>query len=432
MVIITTHKSTDFDALSSLVAASLLYPGSKPVLPNTINANVKTFLSIHKDLFEFYSPKDINIDHVDTLVVVDTHSWERLEGLSKLREKTNLNIIIWDHHSQGNMETEDKTVRETGATITLLMEELKKKEIFITPIQATLFLMGLYEDTGNLTFPSTLPEDAYTAGLLLEKKADLYILSTFLRQAYGRKQKDILFKMIQKADRQEIGGFSISISKLEIEGQVRNLAMVIQMYREIVNVDAAFGIFLDTERDKCMVIGRSNVDEINVGLLMRSIGGGGHPGAGSALLKGVNPDTVEEMLGELISGNQHTSVMLSDIMSYPVVTVSANTKIEEVAMMLRDLGCTGMPVVDDNERIVGVISRRDFKRIKKTKDMQSPVKAFMSRDAITIEHDRSAIEAAKLMIKHDIGRIPVIEDDRIVGIITRSDAMMYFYDLLPD
>ncbi len=434
MVIVTTHKSTDFDALSSLVAASLLYPGAKPVLPHTVNANVKTFLSIHKDLFDFYSPKDITLEHVDTLIVVDTHSWNRLEGLNKLKDKKELNVIIWDHHSQGDIQTnpEHKSVKETGACITMLVKEIQKKDIFITPIQATLFLMGLYEDTGNLTFPSTLPEDAFCAGYLLERKADLNISSTFLRQAYGKKQKDILFQMIQKANRKELSGFSISISKMSIEGRVRNLAMVIQMYREIVNVDAAFGIFTDSERDKCMIIGRSKVDEINVGLLMRNIGGGGHPGAGSALLKGVNPDTIEEMLVELIGGNQHSSIMLSDIMSYPVVTVSDDTKVEEVAMMLRDLGCTGMPVVDKDEKIVGVVSRRDFKKIRKADHMQSPIKAFMSRKIITIEHDKSAIEAAKLMIKHDIGRIPVMEDGNIVGIITRSDAMMYFYDLLPD
>ena len=165
---------------------------------------------------------------------------------------------------------------------------------------------------------------------------------------------------------------------------------------------------------------------------MRSIGGGGHPGAGSALLKAVNPDVIESMLLELISGNQQSSVMLSDIMSYPVITVTDDTLVEEVAMILRDMGCTGMPVVDKEDHIVGVISRRDFKKIRKTKHMQSPIKAFMNRNVVTIYHDRSAIEAARLMIKYDIGRIPVMEDDKIVGIITRSDAMMYFYDLLPD
>jgi len=432
MEIITTHIGSDFDAFASLIAATLIYPEAKPVLPRSINANLKAFLSIHKDLFNIYSPKDIDFEKVKKMIVVDTHSWNRLENMDELKNRNDLEIIVWDHHVEGDIEADKKVVCETGAAVTLLVKEIEKQGKLITPIQATLFLMGLYEDTGNLTFPSTLSEDAYAAGFLLDRKADLQILSTFLRQAYGKKQKDILFRMIQEAKRKEVAGFSISISKMDIHGRVQNLAMVLQMYREIVNVDAAFGIFKDEEQNKCMVIGRSNVDEINIGLLMRSIGGGGHPGAGSALLKAANPDSIEEILLELIAGNQHSSVMLSDIMSYPVVTVRDKTKIEEAAMMLRDMGCTGMPVVDEKDNLVGVISRRDFKKIRKANHMQSPVKAFMSRNIVTISHKKSAIEAARLMIKHDIGRIPVMKGNKIIGIITRSDAMTYFYDLLPD
>ncbi|SDT93847.1 CBS domain-containing protein [Desulfobacula phenolica] len=432
MVIITTHKGSDFDALASLVAASLLYPDAKPVLPTSINANLKGFLSIHKDLFTFYSPKDIKLEHVKTMIVVDTHSWSRLEGMNSLKDRKDLEIIIWDHHSEGDIKANEMNIRETGATVTMLVEEIKKKRKLITPIQSTLFLMGLYEDTGNLTFPSTLPEDAYAAGFLLDRKADLNILATFLRQAYGKRQKDILFHMIQKAQRKEVSRFSISISKVEVDGRIQNLAMVLQMYREIVNVDAAFGIFKDVERNRCMVIGRSNIDEINIGLLMRSIGGGGHPGAGSALLKAANPDAIEEILVELISGNQHSTVMLVDIMSYPVVTVHQDKTVEEVAMILRDKGCTGMPVVDNDNHMVGIISRRDFKRVRKSNHMQSPIKAFMSRKIVSIPYDKSAMEAAKLMIKHDIGRLPVMKKGELIGIITRSDAMTYFYDLLPD
>ncbi|MDD9304526.1 MAG: CBS domain-containing protein [Desulfobacter sp.] len=433
MKIITTHKGSDFDALASLVAATLVYPDAKPVLPGTVNANLKAFLSIHKDLFELYSPKEIDIDSVDTLIVVDTNSWNRIDQrLSVLADKPNLEIIIWDHHLKGDMKANEKHIREIGATVTMLVQEIEKQRKLITPIQATLFLMGLYEDTGNLSFPSTLAEDAYAAGFLLDRKADLNILTTFLQPAYGKKQKDVLFEMIQLAERSEINGFTLSLSEMEISGRVQNLAMVLQMYREIVNVDVAFGIFKDKDKDKCMVIGRSGVDEVNIGFMMRSMGGGGHPGAGSALLKGTNPETVREMIMELIQGNQYSSVMLADIMSYPVVTVNAATPVEEVAMMLRDMGCTGMPVVDDEDHLVGVISRRDFKKVRKTKQMQSPVKAIMSRNLITIPHNKSAIEAARLMIRHDIGRVPVMEDDKIIGIITRSDAMLYFYDLLPD
>jgi nanoRNase/pAp phosphatase (c-di-AMP/oligoRNAs hydrolase) len=433
MKIITTHKGSDFDALASLVAAKLLYPEAEPVLPGSINANIKSFLSIHKDLFDFQSPGEIDYDQVDTLIVVDTHTWDRLDRrMGVLKEKKNLEIIVWDHHINGDMGSDTKNIRETGATITMLIQEIEKQRKLVTPIQATLFLMGLYEDTGNLSFPSTLSEDAYAAGFLLDRKADLNILATFLKSAYSKRQKDILFEMVKKAERTNLNGFSFSMSQLDISGRIQNLAMVVQMYRELVNVDVAFGIFLDTEQDKCMVIGRSGVDEINIGVLMRSMGGGGHPGAGSALLKGVNPETIKEMIIELVSGNQYSSVMLSDIMSYPVVTVDQDTPVEEVAMLLRDMGCTGMPVVDKEKNLVGVVSRRDFKKIRKSNQMQAPIKAFMSRNLVTISHDRSAIEAARLMIKHDIGRIPVMEEDKIIGIITRSDAMLYFYDLLPD
>ena len=138
------------------------------------------------------------------------------------------------------------------------------------------------------------------------------------------------------------------------------------------------------------------------------------------------------MLIELIQGNHHTTVSISDIMSYPVITVRDDTPVEEVAMLLREVGCTGLPVTDKQDRLVGIISRRDFKKIRKDSQMQSPVKAFMSRNPVHISYEKSAMEAAKLMIKHDIGRIPIMKDDKILGIVTRSDTMLYFYDLLPD
>ncbi|MBF0259638.1 MAG: CBS domain-containing protein [Desulfamplus sp.] len=432
MQIITTHKGTDFDALASLVAGTILYPGSRPVLPGAVNPNLKSFISIHKDLFGFYSPKEIKIDDVKTLVVVDTNSWKRLDGMGQLKERSDIKIINWDHHPEGDIDAHEVHREEVGANITIMIRELEKQRKLITPIQASLFLMGLYEDTGNMTFSSTTPDDARAAAYLLERKADLQILTTFLRHAYGKKQKDILFEMIQHAQRQEIGGFSISIARMDVEGHVQNLSVVLHMYREIVNVDAAFGIFRDTERDTCMVIGRSNLEQLNIGMIMRSMGGGGHPGAGSALLKSTNPDVIEEMIIEMIKGNQQSSVMLSDIMSYPVVTVSEDTTVEEAAMILRDTGCSGVPVVDSDDHVIGIISRRDFRKIRKNNQMLSPVKAFMSREVITIDHKKSAIDAARLMIKHDIGRIPVVEDDKIIGIVTRSDAMLYFYDLLPD
>ena len=432
--IITTHKNTDFDAFASMVAATLIHPEAIPAIPKTINPNVRAFISIHKDVFDYVDRWQIETGRVTRLIVVDTDDWSRLGPIAKLKDRRDLEVLVYDHHSGGDINADWRCQEPIGATITLMVRQLKSMRKLITPIQATLFLTGLYEDTGNLTFPSCTPEDAYAAGWLLDRKADLTMVNKFLRPAYGEKQKDVLFEMLKNANRMKLNGYSISISHLQVEGHVANLALVVRMYRDIVNVDAAFGLFVTIDKkgtQRCMVIGRSDNEGLDMGTIMKSLGGGGHPGAGSAMLKGINPGAAEEMIVDLIEGNQQSSVQISDLMSFPVYSVSTDTSMEAVAGILRHRGYTGLPVVND-AGLVGVISRRDFKKIRRKDQLQAPVKAFMSTKVITIEPGRSPIQAARIMVRHDIGRLPVVEDGRIIGIITRSDAMMYFYDLLPD
>ncbi|MDA8138370.1 MAG: CBS domain-containing protein [Desulfobacteraceae bacterium] len=430
--IITTHKNTDFDAIASMVAATLLYPEAKPLLPKPVNPNVKAFLSLHKDIFPWLDKPAPNPEAAERLVIVDTAQWERLTGMATFRKHHDLEILLWDHHTQpATIHASWMCQAAVGANITLMMRCLKAEKISLSPIQATLFLAGLYEDTGQLTFTNTTAEDAYAAAYLLEHGADLKILSSFLRPAYGEKQKNILFEMLKHARREKINGHAISISRLAVEGHIDSLALVVGMYRDIMNVDAAFGIFCIPDDDRCMVIGRSDVEDLNIGDIMRGLGGGGHPGAGSAMLRQVNPDVVSEMICGLISGNQQSSVQISDLMSFPVHTISPDATMEEAAKIMRVKGCTGLPVAED-DKLLGMISRRDFVKVRKDAQLQKPVKAFMRQPVMTIDPGKSPLQAARIMIRQDIGRLPVVEDGRLIGIVTRSDVMCYFYDLLPE
>jgi len=56
----------------------------------------------------------------------------------------------------------------------------------------------------------------------------------------------------------------------------------------------------------------------------------------------------------------------------------------------------------------------------------------MHTNVMTISPEKSPAQAVRLMVKHDIGRLPVVDNERVIGIVTRSDAMRYFYDLSPD
>lgn len=432
MKIITTHKGTDFDGFASLIAGTVLYPDAVPVLPKTINPNVKNFLALHKELFQVKSPQEIDFQQVTHLIIVDTNTWSRLDHIEPLRNRTDLDIFVWDHHpGKEDIVSNGKGVRETGATITLMVEQIRKEGKKLTQIHATLFLAGIYEDTGGLFFPSTTASDAYAAGYLLEQNADLTVLNSFLKPAYNAEQKNILFEMLKSAERIKVNQHTISCNILEVEGHVGNLSIVVNMYREIINVNAAFGIFFEKNRKVSIVIGRSNADELNMGSILKGLGGGGHPGAGSALIKSLEPGIVKEMLIDQIR-KEHQPSSLHELMSHPIISVSSDTSMKKVAMILRDKGFSGLPVVDD-KKLVGVISRRDFRKLKRENQIDSPVKAYMSRDQIiTISSNKSPAEAANLIVKHDIGRIPVIENDEIIGIITRTDVMRYFYNLVPD
>ena len=195
MQIITTHRNTDFDALASVVAAMSLFPDAEVVLPRSINPNVKAFLSIHKDLYGFKLKRNVNLDAVTELIVVDTNQWSRIpRRLQPLKHRTDLKTYIWDHHElTGDIKAHFSCQEPLGANISLILRKLRKDKYPLTPMNSTLMLIALYEDTGHLTYPSTTPEDAYTAAYLLEQCADLNILGTFLSPAYGEKQKEILF-----------------------------------------------------------------------------------------------------------------------------------------------------------------------------------------------------------------------------------------------
>lgn len=432
MQIVTTHKNTDFDGFASVIAGTVLYPGAVPVIPRNINPNVRSFLAIHKDLFNVRTVDEIDLDKVSSLVVVDVNQWDRLDDLRRLRTKDTLEVILWDHHpDKGDISANWVRHEAMGANITLMVRQMRLEGKPLTPVQATLFLAGLHEDTGSFMFPSTRPEDATAAAYLMEAGADVNVVGSLLRPAYGEKQKNVLFEMLKSEARETINGYKVSFHKVDIEGHVGSLSVVAHMCREILNVDAVFGIFTGQKKGKSIVIGRSGADGLNIGTLMRSLGGGGHPGAGSAMVDFVNPDTIQEMITDLILGNQQASVQISDLMSFPVATISADAPMSDLRNLLAEKGCTGLPVVE-NGRLAGIISRRDFKKIRKNKDMKAPVRAFMSKDIKTIEPGKSPMQAARLMVKYDIGRLPVVEDDRIIGIVTRSDVMLYFYDMLPD
>ena len=434
MEIILTHKNTDFDALASSIAASRIYQDAIPVLPASINPNVRNFLSIHKNKFRYKSVKNIDDPQIiKKIIIVDANKWGRIENSDFFSGLFNARLHVWDHHpGNSDINAEWRCEEDCGSVTSLLITKIKEKKIPISVIEATLFLAGIYEDTGNLSFPGTRGIDARAVAYLLDNGADLDIVNSFLKPKYGNIQKQILFKMLEKGKTEEIKGNLSSIILVNVSGHTPGLALIVDMYQKIMGVEVAFGIFSDVKKNQTMVIGRSSVDTVDIGYIFGVLGGGGgRSRAGSAVFKSTDGKTIAKKIVQTMMTKQPSSPKIGDLMSYPVVTVSDTTTMKQLAHIFREKGCTAVPVTRNNA-VIGVISRSDFKKIRKSKLLDSPVKMFMSQKVVDIDLNSTVSSATRLMVKHDIGRLPVMRDNELVGIVTRSDAMRYFYDLLPE
>ncbi len=172
MKIILTHEQADFDALASLLGAHLLDEQRVPVLPRRMNRNVRAFLTLYGLTLPFIEPEDLLKGKIEEITLVDTQALVTLKGSGK-----DTRVTVIDHHEKrlDLPESWQVNIAEIGATSTLLVEALQENGTPLTTTQATLMLLGIYEDTGKLTYSRTTPRDIRAAGYLAGARRQLAV-----------------------------------------------------------------------------------------------------------------------------------------------------------------------------------------------------------------------------------------------------------------
>lgn len=422
MEIITTHTNTDLDALASMVAAQKLYPGAVMVFPGKLSRNVEEFMALHKDTLNVRPVRDINPELVEMVILVDTKSPGRLAKLAQLLDKPGMEIHIYDHHPRGDGDVRGKLeiVETVGATTTLLVERIRERKIELTPMEATILSLGIYEDTGSLVFSSTTARDAEAVAYLLAQGANLAVVADFLGRPLTEDQRDLLKALLVSAERYDINGIKFLIAKGNVDEFVGGLALLTHKLADFAHLDAVFAV-VEME-DRVHVVARSSVPEVNVKDILGELGGGGHPAAASATVKKALVEDVANRLLEAIRANVRAPVTAMEIMSSPVKTITPDTIIEEAGKIMLRYGHTGLPVVA-GEQVVGVISRRDVEKANHHGLGHAPVKGFMNTNLVFVEPDIPVSVVRELMIENDIGRLPVIKDGKLMGIVSRTDVL---------
>ena len=422
MEIIVTHGSTDLDGLASMIAAKKIYPDAELVYPGKLQRNVREFMALHKDAFAFKLVRDIPLQEVKKLILVDTKSPSRIGDVRAVLNNPGLEVHIFDHHPKAvdDIRGMFETVAQVGAATTLVVEMIKERGIEINSFEATVFALGIYEDTGSLTFTTTSTRDAAAAAFLLSRGAKLSVVADYIERPLSDKQKSLLNTLIVSSETFDINGVKILITKGETDEYVSGLALLVHKLIEVINVDVAIAVVLMD--DRVHLVARSKVDSFDVLKVLAKFNGGGHATAASAIVKhGKVAEIIDEVKG-LLKENVQPELVAEHIMSAPVKTVSMDKTVEEASKILLRYGHTGLPVVD-GETMVGIISRRDIDKAKHHGLGHAPVKGFMSRKVITIARHTTLAEIQHFMIDHNIGRLPVIDGGRIVGIVSRTDVL---------
>ena len=418
MEVILTHEHADFDALASLLAASKLFPEALPVLPHTLNRNLRDFLVLYRSALPFRRPDELPRRAVDQAIFVDT---QRPQAVRGMMQGTPVRII--DHHGKehdlpANYHYWGDSV---GATTTLLVEQMISRGIPITPIEATLLLLGIYEDTGGLSYMGTTPRDMLCAAWLLERGANLEVVNDFLHHPLTPSQQRLLKQLGDAAETLEIAGQAIVIATARTAEPVEEISTLAHKLRDLYDPDGLF-LLVDLE-DRVQFVARSTTSHINVEQIAQQLGGGGHPRAAAALIRGQPLAAVRAHLLDLLTEHVRPPVTVRKLMSWGVNTVGPDESVDEVAQRMRRLGHEGFPVAE-NGNVVGLITRREIDRAVHHNLGKSPVRRVMREGQTTVGIDDSVQTLQKKMIEAGWGQVPVVDDQgQMVGIVTRTDLL---------
>lgn len=427
LTVITTHINADFDALASMLAAQKLYPDALVVFPGSQEKNLRNFfIKSMVYLFNMAEIKDIDFSDLKRLVLVDTRQAGRIGKLASLLERPDLEIHIYDHHPpaandiSGHLEVNQLT----GATITILAEIIMEKGIEISPDEATIMCLGIYEDTGSFTFPSTTEKDFKTAAFLLSKGANLNIVSNLISREISPEQIGLLNDMIQAATRYNINGVEVVITTVTTDNYVSDFAFLVHKMVKMENLDAIFTIA--RMGDKMYIVARSRIPEVDVGAIVTPLGGGGHTFAAAATIKGKTLVQIEHELTEILYKKIHSRSRAKDLMSSPAITVDADVPCKEAAELLTRYNINALLVTEgqnSGKKMLGFITRQIIEKALYHLPGHIPVREYMNTELAFVKPAAELHEIQEKIIENKQRVLPVIDNNVIKGVITRTDLL---------
>ena len=427
MDVIITHINADFDCLGAMVAASRMYPDALLAIPGSQEKGVRDFTAQHPDFLPLLTrAKDIDLEKITRLIIVDCQHAARIGRFAEILDRTGLEIHIYDHHpiTADSIRPTGGVIRTCGSVSSILAGILMERKAVLTPKEATIVMLGIYEDTGRLLFPTTTRDDYLSAAWLLEQGARLNMVADFVSQELTSQQVVLLNTLLKTLKTTTINDINVSIAYASCDAYIADIAGLAHMIRDMENLDALFLVIAMEKR--VYLVARSRVAEVNAGEIMRNFNGGGHASAASATVHDLPLPQVLKKLEELLRLAISPRVFAKDIMSSPVKTIPLGTTIAEARELLTRYNCNAMPIMQ-GEHMVGIISRKIVEKAIYHDLGGSAASDFMHTEFMHAEQDTPLPLIQAYMVEGNRRFVPVFEREHLVGAVTRTDLLRHMY-----
>ncbi len=425
MRIIVGHTNMDLDCLGSLVLARRLFPGFRAVASRHIHPVARNLYNMYGDLLDLISLEELVLEPVEGIVVVDTRSLGRVREYLEVIDPLPATIDVYDHHPEDASDIPGAVVHEgkVGANTTLLGLEAMRRGISLSPEEATIALTGIYADTGNFTHENVTFDDFTVAGYLAAQKVSMSMVRTFLQTLKGESQITLFHELLNRLTYQTIHGHFVITGYMELEKQTGGLAAVVEKLFEVENPDALFAVFSFTRENDTLIIGRSADGKIDLSRILGAFGGGGHSQASSALVKNAAGRKTFHALQAYLRAMLAPAVTAESIMSREVTNIGDSWSLLEASLFLEKIDRTGAPVVNSAGKLCGFLSLRDIMKGRRAEQMKAPVRSYMIRKVITGTKTTTLREIEDFFFNHTIFYLPIVEDEKVIGLVTRSDYL---------
>lgn len=423
---ITTHLGADFDALGAAAGALLLLPGARIVFPGSQEAAVRRFLAAERVDLPEVRVRELRRARITEATVVDCSSWRRLGEVGELIAASGCPITVVDHHpeSADAIAAAEVVTAPVAATCTVVAGELRRRGITPDPVTAALLLLGIYEDTGGLTYLDTTPADVSAAAWLLEAGAKLEWVRRYVLRPLEPEQLELLNQFVEGAVEHQVAGLRVVITMVRPSEQVEEAAYVIHRYAEIFDLPVVVALL--EVPPQIIVIARSAVHGIDAGKLLAPFGGGGHATAAAARLRGRSAvEVAEQILGEIAVavGARWTAATLA---TPHLHTCPASITAAEAKERLVRLRINAMPVEDDG-KLVGAVTRQVLDNAIAGGLGDRPVTTVMRPGVPEVRAD-STVEEIQRIFMEGQARFVVVPLPSGWGIVTRMDLFRRLYE----